>query len=88
MHVEPVADVAPDEACRLELSIPPAMDCLGTRPLLRVRADSELLLALGTTTVADLLGGVEEVVIRLGWPADVGEVRTEKEPEPPSIAGA
>ena len=55
VHVQAVRDPLADEPCRLQLPVPPAMDRLRTRALLRVGADGELLLALGSAAVVDLL---------------------------------
>ena len=45
VHVEAVRDVAADEPCGLKLPVPPAMNRLRARPLLRVCANGEQLLA-------------------------------------------
>jgi hypothetical protein len=55
------------------------MDGLRARALLRVGADGELLLAFRAASVVDLLRRVEEVVVRLGRSADVGEIAAEEE---------
>ena len=81
VHVHPVRDPAADETCRLELAVPPAMDCLRARALLGIGPDGELLLALGAASVVDLLGRIEEVVVGLRWSIDVGEIAAEEEPQ-------
>jgi hypothetical protein len=77
----PVRDAAADETRRLELPVPPAMDGLRARALLGVGADGEPLLAFETAAVVDLRRRVEEVIVRLGQSADVGEVGAQEEPE-------
>jgi hypothetical protein len=57
------------------------MDGLRARPPLRIRAGRKLLLALGTASVVDLLRRIEEVVIRLRRPTDVGEIAEEEQPK-------
>jgi len=81
VHVQPVRDPAADEPCCLELAVPPAMDGLRTGALLRVGKNGALLLTFGTATVIDLLGRVEDVIVRLRRPTDVGEIAAEEEPE-------
>jgi hypothetical protein len=81
VHVQPVRDPAADETGRFELAVPPAMDSLSAGALLRVGPDGALLLAFRAASVVDLLGRVEEVVVRLGRPADVGEIAAEEEPK-------
>ena len=61
VHVQAVRDPAADEACGLQLAVPPAMDGLRTRALLGVGADGEQLLALGPASVVDLLRRVEQL---------------------------
>lgn len=53
VHVEPVGDAAADESGGPELSVPPAMDGLRARSLLRVGAGRELLLAFRLEVVAE-----------------------------------
>ena len=79
VHVESVSDPLADEPCRLQLAVPPAMDRLRTWALLRVGADGELLLALGTAAGVDLLGGMQEVVVGLGRSANVGEIAAQEQ---------
>ena len=79
VHVEAVGDPAADEACVLQLAVPPAMDGLRTRALLRVRADGEQLLTFCPATVIDLLRRVEQEVVRLRRAANVGEIGAEEE---------
>jgi hypothetical protein len=81
VHVEAVGDVAADEPRGLQLPVPPAMNGLRARALLRVRANGEQLLALRTAAVVDLLRRVEQEVVRLGRAAGVGEIGAEEEPE-------
>src|SRR6266545_1048520 len=79
VHVHPVRDPAADETCRLELAVPPAMDCLRARALLGIGTDGEFLLALRAASVIDLLGRIEEVIVGLRRSADVGEIGAEEE---------
>src|SRR5947209_126160 len=53
----------------------------GLGALLRVRADGEHLLTFRPAAVVDLLRRVEQEVIGLRRPTDVGEIGAEKEPE-------
>ena len=79
VHVEAVGHPAADEACFLQLAVPPAMDGLRARALLRVRADGEQLLTFRAAAVVDLLRPVEQEVVRLRRAANVGEIGAEEE---------
>jgi len=81
VHVEPARDATTDEARALQLPVPPAVNRLRARALLRVGAHREPLLALRPTPVVDLLRRVEEEVVRFRRSSDVGEVGAEEESE-------
>ena len=53
VHVEPVGDSTADEACAMKLSVPPAVNGVGTWASLGVGADREHLLAFGAAAVVD-----------------------------------
>jgi hypothetical protein len=57
------------------------MDGLRARALLGIGPDRESLLTLGAASVVNLLGRVEDVVVRFRRSADVREVGTQEEPQ-------